>query len=86
MLEHPRHWETKFGSNDVSDMPHFLPPIDFLLTSKFSSRSTLIFRLLRRALDLYQINPISEDAVLRIAFSNTEEEELCIMEHIWFLM
>ena len=77
---------TDFVYTDVSDMAHVLPAVESVLYPHFFTCTTLIFRLLRRNLDMHLINPISEDAVLAVEVFDADREDPRILEHIRFLL
>ena len=55
-----------FENSDISEMVLGLPSAESLLKPNFFDRTTPIFRLFRRTLDLHLVNNTTMDAVLGI--------------------
>ena len=83
MLEKPPSPEgADFIYTEVSDMANSLPAVDSALVPNFFTRASIVFRLIRRTLDMYLINPITEDTVIGIEVPDADREDPRILEHI----
>ena len=68
MLEgSPSMESTDSAYSDISDMAHALPLTDSLLVPDFFARTTLVFRLFRRTLDLHNVLILGSDSRFVIA-------------------
>ena len=87
MLEkHPTMESAEFAYSDITDIGLLLPPVETLTTTEFFARPPLIFRLLHRTLDFHLVNPITEEAALKINVSPADRTDPRIFEHIWLLL
>lgn len=67
MLEAPPSFDkADLEYREISGINHGLPMKESLLTPDFFHRITLIFRLLRKVLDLHMVNNTPTDTVLAI--------------------
>ena len=87
MLEASRSIDkADFEYSYISDMSLGLPSAESLLKPDFFDRTTLIFWLLRRALDLHLVNNTTMDYVHAIQISDKDRENPRMIEFIWFLL
>ena len=86
VLEGPPTMEsTDFAYNDISDNAHALSSTDSLLIPDFFARTTLVFRLFRRTLNLHPVSRISMETVVAVETTESEKQDPRIKEHAWFL-
>ncbi len=77
---------TVYVYSHVTDMAHVITAVESVLVLDFFARTSIIFRLLRRMLDVHLTNLITEDSVISIKVPDADREDPQILEHICFLL
>ena len=86
LKKEPSNCGMEFAVADIDDMSIELPSVERIPKPEFFSRPALIFRLLRRTLQLYHVNSISREHVESVEVPVAELKSPRMLEYIWILL